>query len=393
MYVRGISETEKKIAIFENISSLEVKICTENGVSIISYEEFKNIRSNPKSSEFLLVKKKPDKNIEDQYDSFIIRANEIRKLTRGKINLFKTGSDAKTVLKLFASYKPPQAEKILDYEATILEYCKNGPLRFGKPYKGIAYKADFVSEYPSILRSDHMQFPYKQGELKTLTLDEFNKLKYFTYGIYHIKIKNMDRRLMTENDTKDWYTHIDLNRAKELKYELELVEEEDNWLTYDGCLINGSKLFGKCIDYLFGFKVQKFEWAKELINPLWGALCQKNVLCVETIYKQDNVLSIQRNDTKYLTYNIIKSYDEYYETDWARIKPFLVAKGRYNISKVIEKNLENLVYTHTDGCVFSSPIIGVTFGCKIGDLKNEGQCEDATVLNSARCTGEFKIVK
>ena len=97
MYVRGISETEKKIAIFENISSLEVKICTENGVSIISYEEFKNIRSNPKSSEFLLVKKKPDKNIEDQYDSFIIRANEIRKLTRGKINLFKTGSDAKTV--------------------------------------------------------------------------------------------------------------------------------------------------------------------------------------------------------------------------------------------------------------------------------------------------------
>ena len=69
--------------------------------------------------------------------------------------------------------------------------------------------------------------------------------------------------------------------------------------------------------------------------------------------------------------------DKLFESDWARIKPFLVSKGRYMISKVIEKNLDNCVQCHTDGIILKSLIEPTQkLGNDIGDLKFEceGQC-------------------
>ena len=53
----------------------------------------------------------------------------------------------------------------------------------------------------------------------------------------------------------------------------------------------------------------------------------------------DCICNILANDNGEL---IIEVYNKayYYENTFARIKPFLQAKGRYMMSKILEKNLE-----------------------------------------------------
>ena len=84
----------------------------------------------------------------------------------------------------------------------------------------------------------------------------------------------------------------------------------------------------------------------------------------------------------------VSKKDKLFECDYARIKPFLVSKGRYTISKVIERNLDNCVQCHTDGIILTEPIEPTQkLGNDIGDLKFEceGQCK---IVNST----SFKFV-
>ena len=48
--------------------------------------------------------------------------------------------------------------------------------------------------------------------------------------------------------------------------------------------------------------------------------------------------------------------ESYYEYDFARILPFLVAKGRCTTSKFIEKQVDAVKYMHTDGWIMSERI-------------------------------------
>ena len=82
------------------------------------------------------------------------------------------------------------------FEAEIIESCYNGALIWALPYEGYGFKYDFCSEYPAILRSDHMQWPIDEGELVTITQTEYKTMKYFKYGLYHVNIVDADYRML-----------------------------------------------------------------------------------------------------------------------------------------------------------------------------------------------------
>ena len=78
---------------------------------------------------------------------------------------------------------------------------------------------------------------------------------------------------------------------------------------------------------------------------------------------------------------VVAKKEKRYETNWARMEPFIVASGRLKISNMILPNIENVVRCHTDGIILKKPIANVKLGSDIGDLKFEesGTCH---IINS-----------
>jgi len=260
--VKGTSTTEKEIAIFKKNQDGDVEFYGKNSYGKMSSLDFRQIKKYPLSSPCLMVLcEKKDKTIKKlslrkQYKLFIKTADKLKILTDNKINCYKTGSLAKTALQLFhdLTKDAPIPDVIQYFESNILEKCKSGGIIYGKKYEGKAYKYDVVSQYPSIMRCDKTCYPYKEGKLSTLTKKEFDDMPYYSYGCYNVKIiSSIDSRLFVES-YENWYTHIDLNYAKqELNYTLEIVERENNFLDYKGCVINGAKIFRPFVDYLYDF--------------------------------------------------------------------------------------------------------------------------------------------
>lgn len=179
-------------------------------------------------------------------------AELLLKLTNNQINLYRTGTARKTSFQLWYDLcKPSIADKITYDETKILEQS-HGVLIYGMKYEGVGYKYDVCSEYPSLMASNQHKYPYKEGELKTFTKEEFDKLTFFSFGMYHVKVTNVDYRVF-RNNSNNWYTHSDLNFAKsKLKATITLIEDcEPNGLLYDNSkLISGHKLFGPFVEYL-----------------------------------------------------------------------------------------------------------------------------------------------
>ena len=127
-----------------------------------------------------------------------------------------------------------------------------------------------------------MIFPVSEGELKYL--NEFISQYYFHYGIYRCTVKGTSKLFRFNFD--NYYTHIDLNNAKQLGLDIKLIiDEKPNFLYYsrDKCL-TGNELFGRYVDLLFDLKQKKINGSKQILNILWGSLCEK--------YKKDIVHQI-----------------------------------------------------------------------------------------------------
>jgi hypothetical protein len=138
---------------------------------------------------------------------------------------------------------------------------------------------DINSAYPNIYMKQNFLIPLKERGFKTITQQEFEEMKskYFKYGIYRCRIIGADERLFDIN-YKNYYTHFDLTRAKELGYKIELLNESLNFLSYDGKdkKINGCHLFEKFVKELVEMKEEYPEFKdplKRLLNSIWGVLC------------------------------------------------------------------------------------------------------------------------
>ena len=139
-------------------------------------------------------------------------------------------------------------------------------------------------------------------------------------------------------------------------------------------MITGKKLFGPFIDYLFNFKKAGHREVKQILNALWGALSQTNVLTVNTdkIRAGKEILTITPSNNGTLTFETVIK-EKFYESDFARIKPFMMSYGRTKTSNIILTNLDKVVRCHTDGIICTSEITNIKFGNDLGNLMYEGK--------------------
>jgi len=72
------------------------------------------------------------------------------------------------------------------------------------------------------------------------------------------------------------YCHTKLNRAIELGLEMELLDDTiPNFINYEGCLMNGAKLFRPFIDYLFQFKKDGIKEIKKIFKYIYWYVIRK----------------------------------------------------------------------------------------------------------------------
>lgn len=385
--IKGTANREKLICIYRKSKNSNEKVCCSvDGQFRMSKAEFELIRERPMSAKYMMIKFDTKlKNLKEHYNAVIESADALKKHTKGEINLYKTGGYPKTSLSYFflktdLKQLPPD---ITQEEGEFLENASMSAMIFCNKYDGPAYKYDICSMYPSIMCSPHMSFPCGVGELKTYTKAEFNKRSYHHYGIYRCTIDIKNTRLMKVNDD-GYYTHIDLTRAQELGYKIDICEDDEpNAIVYSKSLTNGYKIFNEFVEPLFELKKKGITGAKCVLNTLWGSLCRRSEKkTLDTNYfpeineKAEAIFCPSNFDDDNTLVNYFDVGKEYeYEYSLARMKPFLLAKGRYIISKLIEKNIENIVFCHTDGIILTKPITlskNMIIGAELGNLKDEG---------------------
>jgi hypothetical protein len=399
--IYGISAKEKIPYFFKRDNDKDIIYDPEmKKEREISHEEYLSCY-NKYDSKYMLIptNKKSNKHkltLKELYEQFVQDA-EILKKEAWQLNLYKTGTDKNTALTLFYDMvRDIIPDSIKQHEGEWLLACNTGAIIFAKPYEGPAYKYDVCSMYPSLMRSN-MCFPYKEGEFKQIK--ELDKV--LTYGIYRCEIKS-DTVLFRTN-FNNYYTHIDIYRARELKLPITLIhDDQPNALIYSrDKLCTGNQLFGKYVDLLFPLKQKKIcDRVKAILNILWGALCERNLKSkkVQEMHKDDKEEELKENqklvyfkpldDTRFIVN--YQNNDHIFKTDFARIKPFLLAKGRTKISKLVEPCVDNVMYIHTDGFLVTEEQKKLQTGTNLGDVKYEGFCKTAQVVNAIKVIGDFK---
>ena len=154
-------------------------------------------------------------------------------------------------------------------------------------------------------------------------------------------------------------------------------------------------MFSEFVNILFKLKESKITRAKKILNILWGALSEHNSKKMHIIKNSDKIIDL-KSDCKIIKvrpYNdqetIIETVknNHQFKTGFARLKPFLIARGRAMISKIMLPYKDIVMRCHTDGFITSEPI-DYKCGSSLGDLVDEGfktkiqisSCKKAIIL-------------
>lgn len=398
-----ISFTKRRPIIYDSRSYKNGSYKAYDGTNeILISTKYKSQLYHWQIKEYILVNKSdPKLTLKEDYDLFVKDAKELNTLTKGVIDLFKTGNNKTTALNLFDKYTKhiPKAEHIGQTEGTWITEASIGSIIFSRAYVGSGYYYDVKSMYPSILNSSQT-YPIKAGEFKIINESElFTNATYFSYGIYRCHIfasNNNDINKLFRFNKKDKYTHIDLNNAVSLGLSIKLIEDGTaNFLYYSrDKLLAGSELFSEFVDILFNLKEMKQKRAKAILNILWGALSEFNTKKLyikprrqgQTDQEIDDdceiiglMQSVMNEDETIVE---IVNNNSIYKTGFARIKPFLIARGRSNISKIMHPYKESIMRCHTDGFICSERPEGIITGMSLGDLVDEGM---KTLIKISSC--------
>ncbi len=164
-------------------------------------------------------------------------------------------------------------------------------------------------------------------------------------------------------------------------------------------MIGYNEVFSKYVDFLFDLKQKKIPKSKDILNRLWGILCEIN----KKKYYDDEKVNISsdeellslRPSNKNEDIDIIETYSrtKCFKTNFARLMPFILSKGRFDISTVCFPHKEFIKYIHTDGFVISKkPEQDFKTGNELGNLVYEGYCQNCDIVNSNTYNREgFKI--
>jgi hypothetical protein len=397
MKVKDVKRTEHKIIMYNDYSNTAY-----DGKDFFKYsEKMKKAAQKDEKKKELWVKhydfdieeckkKITNEQLKAKYDRYIKNANELKQATKGKINLYKTGTKFCTVKKLFSESQRivGTPEPITEVESTWISEASIGPIMFATKgeYKNI-HKYDIRSHYPSIMLRNNTYFPVKCGKFKTLDELKCNDKGQYPYGIYRLQIENTNKMGFRYNK-KNKYTHTDIQLADELKIKWTLIrDKKPNALTYDeNELVNGFKLFSSYVNILYPLKSQGIEFAKILLNSLWGVLTKKNVRNYQ--YKDDEPINFELQQTliaicgkdEYEDIYTVR-YQKLFETHYARLKPFLLAYGRHITMQKIIPCLDKVIRVHTDGWHMTEKMDEKALGDKIGQVKYEGMYKKLEIIS------------
>ena len=141
--------------------------------------------------------------------------------------------------------------------------------------------------------------------------------------------------------------------------------------------MNGKFLFGHYVNDLYALKEKKIKGAKDLLNILYGGLCEKNYNKfsidseTELNITDAKIVSMDSTDERIKLKVITYKYG-WFKTNFARILPFVLSLGRDRLYHVF-KNYEHLILrAHTDGCYLTEYPEAILTGTKLGQLKYEG---------------------
>jgi hypothetical protein len=237
------------------------------------------------------------------------------------------------------------------------------------------------------MKSTTLTFPLKRGEFQII--DKFGE--YIEYGIYRCKVyKSNDvntNKLFRFND-KNYYTSVSLDHAKTLGLTLELIiDGNPNFLYYSrDKRITFNEVFKPFVDFMFELKEKQIEKSKDILNILWGALCEIDKIkyfCEQeiNINTDEEILSIipyEKNEDidVITTTNINKRY----KTNYARLCPFLVGQGRRHMSNIMFPIKNHIHRIQTDGFLSQIPIHTNT-DVKLGELRYEGYTSNGKIEN------------
>jgi hypothetical protein len=375
---------------------------------LLNYFEFRDIK-NYRTDYIYIPRSNSEISIEQEYNLMIIDFDLMLRESNGIINFYQTGTIKSTALYLFDKFTKTieTPEHIGEMEALYINKASKSALIFHDKYEGPAYKYDIKSMYPAILESKNkLLIPVKAGEFCKLDPVEFDKLPYYKYGIYRAKVhpsedSHINKMFRFCND--NYYTHISLSQAKMLKLKIELLDIDNNSLLYsrDKCLISYD-IFHDYMNFLFKLKERDIsKTPKKLLNILWGLLstaqtekivnnkddielnnCEMTLMTItESRYNnKDHIMEIIRNDI-------------WFKSNFARLKPFLLAKGREIMSKIVLGNENKVVRLHTDGLLCTEKLfkhITKSEG-KLGDFIFEGYCSNVKIINNCKNHEKFIV--
>jgi hypothetical protein len=378
-----LHRTDKKICFFKS-NGTDNTIYNGDEYSIIDNRTKNEMIKRPYDYEYILVPY-DGKDYETDYKEYIKMIDDINNLTDGKINMYKTGSYSNTALCLFNSMNNnKEYDKVMPYEFPYLE--NGGGVRVGEPYKGVAYKYDINSYYPSILNSKTAKFPISPGKLTDITTEDIKQKRFVKFGVYHAEIECDNSKKFTTIST-NMYSHSEINYAKQLGLNITILGQCITW--DEDQLRTFNSIFGDYVDYLYPLK-KKHKGFKLILNSLWGSLVQKRggvitYRCKWEDLNPDKQIIIKTNpiDDEYcmLTEKIKISF---FKTTYARLNPFLLGLARVQMHKTFCKiGYDNLLWSHTDSMITSAPLTykQIKINNILGNWKYEGRCKKLKIIN------------
>lgn len=357
-----------------------------------------------KKRDFTAIRLQPrdiEKGLIESYKYYVKMAQDLRKASQGLINMNKTGTPSQTAVHVWNIMKKKEGkvevvEPISKDEEKLLINCKIGAIIFGSEYQGSGYSYDFKSFYPSIMSNVHFLIPIKQGEWKTIqTFKDVERFNNLPYGYYRcIVSKSGDKKTdrFFRFNKQNIYTHFDISSANKLKLKVELItDDKPNCYIYTrDKMLTGSQLFSKFVNRMFMMKEAGIEGAKLILNSLWGSLC-KGSHKVVTLDPEDeqpdgNIIDIKQNSDGTVSYFFYK--DKPFTYDFARMKPFLLAKARSVYVDVVYPFSDKVVRCHTDSIISTEKLEFKQQSSKyksvMGELSFEGYYEHFDRLKKNR---------
>lgn len=395
----NVTRDEKKIVIYSNDQKTSGVILWDGIEKVrVNFDEFKEQRTHYFTSDFKFIKCEDGKTLE-QTRQELIRENEILKReSQGLINFAKQGGAVNAALDVFENLrdKKYEPEPIRLTEGNWIKQSTFGPIIFAEKYEGRAFKYDFCSHYPAIMKCKSFLIPYKTGKA------EIVKETKYEIAIYRCTIemtKDEDKQRLFRWNKNGLYPYEDIVRARELGLSVKLAQDDkpNVWYWEKKDCVDGEELFGKYVDLLFGLKQKKIPRAKKILNCLAGKLIAKDILKIK-LHETEDIEAVHPGRTllqwypfgdEHIMVELVRN-ESIYESAWARLAPFLYSRARLVLSRTIEPHIKKIVYCHTDGWI-STTQTNMKTGNHLGDVKYEGYCRNVTINHCTSKAGEFII--